>query len=232
MYGLLFAWLIQAIRAAAAARAMRGQYQSQLWQASSNNRCTARAVTRPTNPPTAAATGRMNLPLPPKGDPQRPLSLAIRSTRLLGIVLILFGFVALLPFAATPRGISLLLTIVIALFYLGPGVLYLLCAIFLKRRRLWAVVVALVLASIQLLLAILGIVTFAIQMFSALHMNSMGAFAIIPLIVILFFIAAFVQLIYHLSCCFEAIKFSPPEFQRGFEPLVVQPQITDLPREQ
>ena len=38
------------------------------------------------------------MPLPPKGDPQRPIELAIRSSRLLGIVSTLFGLVMVVVF--------------------------------------------------------------------------------------------------------------------------------------
>ena len=36
--------------------------------------------------------------LPPKGDPRRPLHLAVRSTRLLGVASVLCGLVVILAF--------------------------------------------------------------------------------------------------------------------------------------
>ena len=40
--------------------------------------------------------------LPPKGDPQRPLALAVRSTRILGILFIGLGLCGTLPMMLAP----------------------------------------------------------------------------------------------------------------------------------
>jgi hypothetical protein len=156
--------------------------------------------------------------LPPRGDPQRPMFLAIRSMRLLGILLIAFSLLIMVPMMLIRRGRSMpIVEIAIGLVYLVPGVLYFLCAIFLKRRQFWAIVLGLVLASIQLLLLLAGGVAFV---------NALGGgntLVSLTLLVILLFIAAFAQLIYHLSKSFEAIKYAPIEQQRGFEPMRVQP---------
>jgi hypothetical protein len=41
--------------------------------------------------------------LPPKGDPRRPLVLGVRSTRLFGIIFLLFGLCSSLPMLLMPR---------------------------------------------------------------------------------------------------------------------------------
>lgn len=81
--------------------------------------------------------------LPPKGDPRRPLYLAIRSTRMLAIFFLLFGiFGAAALFI--PRGMSsraqTLITILTLMAYIGPGAAYLVFSIYLKQLRFWAVV--------------------------------------------------------------------------------------------
>jgi hypothetical protein len=158
------------------------------------------------------------MPLPPRGDPQRPLFLAVRSTRLLGILMIAFSLLVMTPMMYVSRGRMMpIFEIAFGLIYLVPGILYFLCAIFLKRRQFWAIVLGLVLASIQLLLTLLG----AASLLAATRIR--GEPEMILLGVILLFIAAFVQLIVHLSKSFEAIKYAPIEQRRGFEPTGVQP---------
>jgi hypothetical protein len=115
------------------------------------------------------------------------------------------------------RGQSMVLFLLFfGLLYLVPGILYLLCAIFLKHRERWSIIVALVLASLQFLFTLVGIVNIGLGALMGRGIQ------MVPLVIILMFAAAFAQLIYHLSRCFEAIKHSPPEFQRGFEPMIVQ----------
>jgi cytochrome bd-type quinol oxidase subunit 1 len=152
--------------------------------------------------------------LPPRGDPQRPLFLAIRSMRLLGILLLAISFLFLF---VVVRGRSLLNVIVmIGLFYFMPGVLYLVCAIFLKRRQPWAIVVGLTLASVQMLL----IVVAAVTLFAVTALGDSGS--MIRMTVMVLLLGAFGQLIFHLCKSFEAIRHSRIE-QRGFEPLMMQP---------
>src|SRR4051794_36541367 len=94
--------------------------------------------------------------LPVKGDIRRPLALAIRSTRLLGVMFIVMGLFATLPFLLMRGGRSagmewmyVLLGAIALFFYMGPGVVYLLCALSMKRGRAWAVTTALILAGLQ-----------------------------------------------------------------------------------
>jgi len=163
------------------------------------------------------------MPLPPKGNPRRPLHLAIRSTRLLGIVFLCFGMLVMLPSLMFLRrggaGMSIMLfSLISAMFYLGPGVLYLICSIFLKQRKFWAIVVGLVLASLHLVFLFAGSFAYVAVLLS----QEFSPWMIAPAVMIIAFILALAQLIYHLAKSFEAIKY-PPDEQRGFEPLMVQP---------
>src|ERR1041385_8076568 len=99
------------------------------------------------------------MPLPPRGDPTRPYFLAIRSSRLLGFIFLLFGSLAVLAVAMIPsRGMPTVFMILGAMFWLLPGILYAVFAAFLKRRHEWAIVALIVLASIHGLIALVGTV--------------------------------------------------------------------------
>ena len=167
--------------------------------------------------------------LPPRGDPRRPLHLAIRSTRLLGVVLLLFGTCALAPFmymllsgsgaaASMPPAWT---TMMIVLLYLGPGMLYMVLSVFLGRRQHWAVVCSLVLSSLLAIFFLVAFTGFAVSLLSNPQPSNVVLGAIISL-----FALAVGQLIYHLSKSFEAIRH-PPFGQeiRGFEPLPVRPVV-------
>ncbi len=103
------------------------------------------------------------------------------------------------------------------MFYVIPGIAYLLLAMYLRRRQFWAVVASLVLASIQFLLTLattIVLVAFALnEEMPPVPLYIMGA--VTGLVCL-----ALAQLIYHLALSFEAIKHVPPEEQRGFEPLM------------
>jgi hypothetical protein len=163
----------------------------------------------------------ISMPLPPKGDPRRPLHLAIRSTRVLAAIFLLFGSCAFLPLLMTGGmrgGMEVFSLISVVLFYMGPGVIYLLCSIYLQRRQFWAVLTSLILASIQLLITLAGVIAFVVLVFS--QSNSSFNFTIIPIVLLLIVILALAQLIYHLTLSFEAIKHVPIDEQRGFEPIL------------
>jgi hypothetical protein len=91
--------------------------------------------------------------LPPRGDPRRPLHQAIRTTRFLGIGWVLVGACAVIPLLAgmgLDPGIPAPARVVLFrwLYYLVPGTLFLVFSMFMRRRRFWAVLGALVLASL------------------------------------------------------------------------------------
>lgn len=162
--------------------------------------------------------------LPPKGDLRRPLHLAIRSMRLLGIVFITLGMLGILPIVwigwQMLGAVWLFFIVVVLMFYVGPGILYIVCAIYLKRRRTWAVVMAIVIASLHLLLVLAAIISILISIASTGNNSLWIAAGILAL-----FIMAFAQLIYHLSRSFESLKCPPMEEQRGFEPVLLAPPI-------
>ena len=160
--------------------------------------------------------------IPPRGDPRRPLHLAVRSTRVLAIIFLLFGTCASIPMlihGAVPMGGRMFLNLSVFIVYVGPGAVYLVTAIYLKCRRFWALILALVMASIQLLFALLGISVLLI----AEMRQPAGSVAAIPAAILIFIILALAQLIYHLSLSFNAIRYTPVEEQHGFEPLMAQP---------
>jgi hypothetical protein len=168
--------------------------------------------------------------LPPKGDPRRPLHLAIRSTRMLGILFLSIGSYVFysIVLRARMRGTGRFGGGVAFLgFYIGPGVAYLLFSIFLKRRQFWAVVAALVLASIQLLFTLAGMVAIVIAILGRQNL----AAAVLPMFIYGMFILALAELIHHLAMSFEAIKHMHPEEQRGFEPLMMQALNPPPPRD-
>jgi len=166
--------------------------------------------------------------LPPKTDPQRPLALAVRSTRVLGIVFIGIGALGMLPtFTMGMRGAGgatlsiatmALIVVTATLTYFGPGALYLVCSNFIARRRKWAIVTAMVLAGIQILLICAGLVTLTTVYFSPAPQARSSA-VLIPLALTLLILLALAQLEYHLWRCFEAIRLSPVDMQRGFDTL-------------
>ena len=164
--------------------------------------------------------------LPPRGDPRRPLHLAIRSTRLLGIVLLLFGTCGMASFMTTRLGrgtpaIPTWIFVAGAMFYFIPGALFIVFAIFLARRQYWAVVGALVLSFLLGVIFLLALGGFAFAVISRTQRADAGM--AIPVIIFCLFSLAIGQLIYHLSKSFEAIKH--PHFGqeiRGFEPLPVR----------
>ena len=175
--------------------------------------------------------------LPPKGDPQRPLKLAVRSTRVLGILFCALGMCGTLPMlylglarpaagAGGGGGIARMAFVGLStiLVYFGPGALYLVCAVFIARRRTWAVITAMVLAAIQLLFITFGMVMFVIMFLSNAGTTPTYVMSF-PLGIMLLVILALAQLEYHLSKCFEAIRLAPLDVQRGFEPLPPAPVI-------
>ena len=158
--------------------------------------------------------------IPPRGDPRRPLHLAVRSTRLLGIIFLLFGSCASIPFLIRGAG-SMgggMLSAATLFVYVGPGAVYLVTAIYLKCRQFWAVVVGLAMASIQAIFVLLA-VTFILI---ATVRQPAISFSLIPMAVLIFIVLVLGQLIYHLARSFDAIKYAPVEEQHGFEPLMAQ----------
>jgi hypothetical protein len=157
------------------------------------------------------------MPLPPPGDPQRPFHLAIRSARLLGIVFLLIGSLAIFAVTIIPsRSPARLFIILGALVWLTPGVLYAVFSAFLKRRREWAIIALIVLASIHGLFALI------------LTIVAIVAANVIGIGVCLLWVLALAQLIQHLSKSFAAIRLLPMQAP-GFEPILLAPAAAAQP---
>jgi Ni/Fe-hydrogenase subunit HybB-like protein len=154
--------------------------------------------------------------------------------RVLGIMLILLsgcGLPAAIMSIAGGNGMTasygLYIAVSVLFVYLVPGVLYLLCATYLKQRRHWAVILGLVVTSMScffVLMAAAGLLVAVVTM-----PESPGAPLYVFLGLTVLFLAAFTQLIYHLSKCFQAIRLQPASKDRGLEATVlVQPPTAQV----
>ena len=164
--------------------------------------------------------------LAPVGDPRRPLQLAIRSSRLLGIIFTLIGVIVCAVFGLTSSrmagrmiGMRSMFQMLVALVYLVPGVLYLVFAVFIGKRQPWAIVGTMVLSGLHGVMALIACIGAAI-----------GG-NIIGLVICVLWLSAMAQLMYHLSKSFESIRADAEYSPRGFEPLAagtypVQPPPT------
>src|SRR5262245_39346531 len=130
--------------------------------------------------------------LPPKGDPRRPLALAIRSTRALGAVFLLFGLVGMAPLLLLRGGGVPRIYAIALLISFAPGALYLICSIFLARRSYAAVVTSLVLVAVHTLFLFIGAVGLAVGILSASELSVALWFGVGLLVL---FIVALAQLI-------------------------------------
>jgi hypothetical protein len=150
-------------------------------------------------------------PAPPDAGDAK-LTVAVRSTRLLGLATALFGLVVVVAFGYFNRyqryqawfiGIGLLVWFV-------PGVLYLTCAGYLARRRRGAAVAGIALASVQ-----------AVCAAAAFLANFMlTPISPIPVVLTALWLAALVQLIVQLRRVAEDLG-ADAQYHRGFEPLPV-----------
>jgi hypothetical protein len=165
--------------------------------------------------------------LPPKGDPRRPLHLAVRSARVLGILFVLIGLCGTLPAVLGLRGAgglngplmaTTVLGIGVLLLYLGPGICYLVFASYLSNYRRWAVTAALILAALHTLLIVLGIVAIALRIVASGPDVRSG---ILPLAIAMLVLLAMGQMIYHLVLSYESVKHRPfgRESYEGFTPI-------------
>jgi hypothetical protein len=148
--------------------------------------------------------------LPPTGDPRRPLHLAIRSTRLLGVLFVLLGVITPLPtLRLRPDVFALPWPIVAsALIHLVPGLLYLICAVLLGRRRRSALISAMGLVAVHCVM-----VSGSLAAFSALLIaQTQGtAFLVFGVSVMTLALTGLGQLFYHLVKSFKAIQHPPVE---------------------
>src|SRR4051812_8425076 len=101
--------------------------------------------------------------VPPRGDPLRPVALAVNAARALGGVSIAIGALAIIGVATLsggPGGGEVLFAAMLGtvVLFVLPGILYFLFAGHLKQYKTWAAVVLMVMAGIHCLviLASLG----------------------------------------------------------------------------
>jgi hypothetical protein len=143
--------------------------------------------------------------LPPAGDPRRPLYLAIRSTRLLGVMFLLLGFVTPLPTLRRNPNLLDLPTSVIntSLTHLVPGMLYLISAVLLRRRRRSAVISALGLVTVHCVM-----IAGSLAAYSGLLVSQTQdpQFLIFALVVSLLAMAGLGQLIFQLARSLTVIQ--------------------------
>ena len=147
--------------------------------------------------------------LPPHGDPRRPLYLAIRSTRLLGVMFLLLGLVTLIPalqnywrLGDIPRAVF-----ISSMTHVVPGMLYLVSAVLLGRRRRSAVISALGLVAVHCVM-----IAGSLAAYSGLLVAQTQdpKFLIFALVVSLLAMAGLGQLFFQLTKSFAVIQL-PPE---------------------
>ncbi len=160
------------------------------------------------------------MPLPPRDSAERPLRLAIRSSRLLGIIFLCFGAVSLFPLllyrARGPGFPFAFIYILASLIYFTPGLGYMLFSVFLSRRHPWAIVATIVLAALNLLFILFGFIVLLMTLAS--NNAPLMPYILIPIGIGGIFILALIQLIHHLSKSFEALR-NPPT-PHGFAPIM------------
>ena len=137
------------------------------------------------------------MPLPPKGDPVRPVYLAARSLRLLGTLFILIGLLTPVPALKNGHPLTRLPpgTIITALSHAVPGVLYLLSAALLLRGTRAGVFAAMGLAMVHFVLVVGNLARF-VQLL--VLREASPRFLFIALTIGFLTVAALAQLMYHL----------------------------------
>lgn len=154
--------------------------------------------------------------VPPTGDPQRPLHLAVRSTRLLGIAATVIGLFVVVAFGYfnrferfRPYFIALGLAVGVV-----PGVVFFLCSVYIARRSRAAVYGALATAALHLL--------FAAAFFVA--SVTLEPVSPIPVLVSVLWVLALLQLLWHLWRSLGSIRLDT-EYHRGFDMTLPRPAL-------
>ena len=153
----------------------------------------------------------------PKGDPRRPLQLAVRSCYLLGLIFIAISMIAGAALFAGGRGMVQWFAMALAvLVFATPGVLYIVTAVFLKRGKTWAVILGIIVASLHALCALLACVGAILDA---------GRSPVVAIITVLW-VVAMGQLIHHLAQCPAAIRADVVHQPRGFEVLPMSTRVS------
>jgi hypothetical protein len=175
---------------------------------------------------------------PPKGDVTRPVFLAARSMRLLGILCLILSTCLLAgsvfaiggaasaptrtggpPSAAAFLGVFAVVMVALTALYVAIGVTFIVCSVKIKQGKRWAVTTGIVLASIAAAFSGLGL---ALGLFQVITSGAgPRPDEMISLVFNLIFFAAFAQLVVHLKQSYEGIDRMGYQQQRGFD--VVMP---------
>ena len=156
--------------------------------------------------------------LPPQGDPRRPLYLAIRSTRLLGVMFLLLGLITFIPTLQTnarlldiPRPVFMS-----AMTHFVPGMLYLVSAVLLGRRRRSALISALGLVAVHCVM-----IAGSLAAYSGLLVAQTQdpRFLVFALVVSLLAMAGLGQLFFQLVKSFAVIRL-PDENDPAFDSVI------------
>ena len=138
---------------------------------------------------------------PPRGDPRRPIELAVNAARTLGVVSLVIGvlFGCVMGYLSSQRDGATFVAvagIAVAAMYLVPGVLYLVFAAQLRRYKLWPAIVLLVMASLHTLVVAFGFVGSVMGMSAADTRQSptqnvgllvfMGTFLVVGILLIVY----------------------------------------------
>jgi hypothetical protein len=142
------------------------------------------------------------------------MHLAIRSCQGLGLLFIILGLFGVVGLAAAHTRAGIVGSLTVILFFGLPGVMYVITAIYMRRRQPWAVIVGLVVASLDGLFALLALLG------SLMNVTRSPVLAIIALLWVL----AMGQLIYQLAKSPVAMRADAQYQPRGFEviPMAVQ----------
>ena len=151
----------------------------------------------------------------------------------LGVVLLLFstcpgiGTVLAIASGTGPAGWELAVAMGL---YLAPGVGFVVCSVKLKRYRPWAAIVGLVLAGMGVLVSLLMVLGFFVLAVTAAE--GVQSWGLLLLLIPVLFIAAFTQLIVHLSKSFKAIRIHEMEGPQGygFVPIMPAPSYPPPPQ--
>jgi hypothetical protein len=159
------------------------------------------------------------MPIHRPGDPHDVLNVAAASLRLIGGILILlatFGVLSLIVEFRLEDFFKDHAAIVEALVRLVPYVLggaaFLGVAHFVKRRHLWAVIVAICLTGLAALVSLIVLAAlFVLMERSNAFASPLSPLMCIPMLLIALFTFALGQLIFHLTKAIGAIRYLDPQ---------------------
>jgi hypothetical protein len=158
--------------------------------------------------------------IPPADDPLRPVCLAARSLRLLGVLFVLIGLVT--PVSALKQGYTITAlppaVVVTSLTHLVPGILYHLCAALLLRGRRAGVFAAMGLAMAHFILVAGNLAAYTQMLILG---GTSVEFLFVALTVGFLTVAALAQLMYHLVKSLRVLR--PPTEATGEWDLTAAP---------